>query len=273
MSNGRFARRGSRRIAWAEEGDGPPLVLLPGIGSGRRLFGTLPRRFARNGFRAIAYDPIGIPPSSEPFTDGFSFDTAAEDVWAVVDDAGLSRVSLVATSLGGKVALTMAAGRPDRVERLVLLASAAVVTPRARRVYKFFEIVAEQVPPDRFGEAMAPFLFGSSFLASRPSVVDDIIRATRPAPETRRLMAAQARALQSFDGVERARRVRCPTLCAAGAEDTLTTPAEVRATADLVHGARYLEFPRAGHSLFLEDAAVFEAVADFLHSAQKLSEH
>lgn len=264
MAPDRFARRGTRRIAWSEEGEGSPVVLLPGIGSGRKLFGTLPRRFARSGCRAITYDPIGIPPSSEPFTGGFSFDAAAEDVWAVVDDAGADRVTLVGTSLGGKVALTMAAARPERVARLVLLASSAVVSPRARRVYRFFEVVAETVPVERFGEVLAPFLFGRTFHASRPSVVDDIVRATRPAPETRRLMAAQARELQRFDGADRARRVRCPTLCAAGVEDTLTPIDEVRATADLIPGARYHEFARAGHSLLLEDPAVYAVTEAFI---------
>ncbi len=273
MAEDRFASRGSRRIAWTDElpegagADGPVVVLLPGIGSGRRLFGTLPRRFAKSGCRTISYDPVGIPPSSEPATDGFSFDAAAEDVFAVLDAAGADRVALVGTSLGGKVALTMAAARPDRVARLVLLASSAISTPRAKRVYRFFEVVAGSVPPDRFGDVVAPFLFGRTFHASRPSVVDDIARATRPAPETLRLMSAQARELQRFDGADRARRVACPTLCAAGAEDTLTSVDEVRATADTIPDARYVEFPHAGHSLLLEDAAVYAAVEQFVTSA------
>jgi len=262
-----FTERAGRRVHWAEVGEGPALVLLPGLGSGMRLFGTLPRRFARTGFRALTHDPLGVPPS-DPLAGAFDFEAAADDVFAVVDAAGCDRVHLVGTSLGGRVALVAAARRPERVERLVLLASSAVPTPRSRRVQRFFEIVAESVPEQRFGDVVAPFLFGRSFHAAHPGVVDDIVRATRPSAATRALMVAQAQALQHFDARDAAQRIRAPALCLAGAEDTLTGTDEVRATADLLPAGRYREFAHAGHSLLLEDGTVFDAVVDFLRAQE-----
>ena len=58
------------QVTPAEEASGeamtqpPPVVLIPGIGAGARLFGTLPRRFARHGFPCITFDPVGVAPSS-----------------------------------------------------------------------------------------------------------------------------------------------------------------------------------------------------------------
>src|SRR5690606_13621235 len=162
-----FAGPAGRRLHWNAIGEGPALALLPGLGSGMRLFGTLPRRFARHGLRALAYDPIGVAPS-DPLDGAFRLDEAAADVFTVADAAGVERLDLVGTSLGGKVALVAAAQRPERVRRLVLLASSAVTSARARRVYAFFEAVAGGVPPERFADAVAPFLFGRSFHAARP---------------------------------------------------------------------------------------------------------
>jgi 3-oxoadipate enol-lactonase len=258
-----FAERPGRRIHWSSIGEGRPLILLPGLGGGARLFGTLPRRFARRGRRALTYDPVGIAPSS-PLGGAFSFEDAADDVFAVVDAAGLERIDLVGTSLGGKVALVAAARRPERVRRVVLLASSALVTGRASRVYRFFETVAAQLEPERFADAVAPFLFGKTFLDERPAVVDDIVRATRPDEDRRALMVAQARALMQFDGSVPARRVRAPTLCLAGLEDTLTDAGDVRRTAELLENGEYRDFARAGHSLLLEDVAVYDAVEAFL---------
>ena len=261
------AVRGERRLHLTiAEADGAGVVLIPGLGSGMKLFGTLPRRFAKDGLRTVAFDPVGVPPSS-PLDGPFDFDAAADDVFAVADAAGLSRVHLVGTSLGGKVALAAAARHPERVERIVMLASACVTSPRSRRVYRYFEAVAEHLPEDRFADAVAPFLFGRAFQDARDNVVEDIARATRPPEATRRLMVAQARALREWDGIDTAHRVAAPTLCVAGGQDTLTDVVDVERTAAILDGGRVLLLPDAGHSLLLETADAYRSTLEFLRGA------
>jgi len=63
---------------------------------------------------------------------GPDFEQAARDVIAVLDDLDLDQCHLVGTSLGGKVALCATNLAPDRVPRLVLLATAAGAPPRGR---------------------------------------------------------------------------------------------------------------------------------------------
>lgn len=252
-----------RRVHWQADGQGQALVLIPGIGSGMKLFGTLPRRFAKLGLRCITFDPVGIPPSS-PFDDQvYDFARAGDELCAVLDAAGAERAHLVGTSLGGKVGLTMAARHPSRVASLTMLGSAAVVPARAQRVYRFFEVVAGKLDGEDFGTVIAPFLIGHSFQEARPQLVDDIVRAVRPSADVRRLMVAQARGLHQFSGEALAPLWRGPTLCVAGGEDTLTLPVEVRATAELL-GARYVEIADAGHSLLLESARAFDEVCRFV---------
>ncbi len=258
-----FVQRGSRSIHYQVEGQGPTVVLVPGLGSGSRLFGTLPRRFAKDGFRCISFDPVGIKPSSTHQGE-YDFAAAAQDIWCILDDLEGTSCILVGTSLGGKVALCAAQQAPDRLDKLVLLASSAVQTPRSRRIYRFFEVLAQNLEERQLAEATAPFLFGRSFHGSRPGVVDDIIRSMRYPQETRDLMIAQAQALQKFDGEEMARSVICPCLCGAGLEDTLTAVEEVRATSKLIAGSQLLELPKAGHSLLLEAASAYEGVIHFL---------
>ncbi|MCB9869564.1 MAG: alpha/beta fold hydrolase [Planctomycetes bacterium] len=257
------AERGDRRVRYATQGDGPTVLLIPGLGSGARLFGTLPRRFVRAGFRCVDFDPVGVAPSS-PHSGDYHLDEAARDVLAVLDDAAIERVSLVATSLGGKVALHVAQQAPERVAGMALLASSAVATPRARRIYRFFQILAERLEPPQLAEILATFLFGSSFHNRHPKVVGDIVRAMKLDDPTRALMIAQAQCLHTFDGSQLVREVTCPCLCFAGAEDTLTGVDEVRATAELLPNGHFHLVEGAGHSLLLEAAEVFDRVAEFL---------
>jgi pimeloyl-ACP methyl ester carboxylesterase len=255
--------RSGRTIHHSREGDGPGVVLVPGLGSGARLFGTLPRRFARAGFTCAAIDPVGLAPSS-PLPGGlYDFTAAAHDVLAVAATLP-PPVALVGTSLGGKVALAAAAARNAAAHRLVMLCSSALSTPRSRRVYRFFELLCTEIDGRWLGDLTAPFLFGETFVNTKPNVVDDIVRSTKPSPEVRAFMLAQARALQSFDGQSLCAQVEWPTLCLAGAEDLLTLPREVAATAALITGAEHTCFANAGHSLLLESAEAFDAVVAFL---------
>lgn len=256
------ARQG-RTIHFTREGDGPGVVLVPGLGSGARLFGTLPRRFARAGFTCAAVDPVGLAPSSELPDGVFDFDAAARDVLAVAAELP-APVALVGTSLGGKVALCAAALRDPAVGRLVMLCSSVLHSPRGERVYRWFELLCTDIDGRWLGELTAPFLFGATFLDQRPGVVDDIVRSTRPTDASRAFMRAQARALQTFDGEARSAQVAVPTLCLSGAEDVLTLSREVAATAARIPGAVHEDVPGAGHSLLLESATAFDRVVAFV---------
>lgn len=257
--------RADRTIHHSRDGDGPGVVLVPGLGSGARLFGTLPRRFARAGFTCAAIDPVGLPPSS-PLPGGiYDFVPAAHDVLAVAATLP-PPVAIIGTSLGGKVALTCAATRSPHAQKLVMLCSSALQTPRSRRVYRWFELLCSEIDGRLLGELTAPFLFGETFLNQKPGVVDDIVRSTKPSEDGRAFMRAQARALQSFDGEALCARVAWPTLCLAGGEDLLTLPREVAATAAHIPGASHECFADAGHSLLLESAAAFDRVVEFLRA-------
>lgn len=254
--------RQGRSIHHSLAGEGPGVILIPGLGSGARLFGTLPRRFVRSGFTCAAIDPVGLEPSS-PLPGGiFDFTQAAHDVIAVAETLP-KPVTLVGTSLGGKVALSAAAMQHDAIGKLVMLCSSAAQTARSKRVYRWFEILCTEIDGKHLGDLTAPFLFGETFLNEKASVVDDIIRSTKPSVESRAFMQSQARALQSFDGQALCPKATLPALCLAGAEDTLTLPHEVEHTASLMPNATYQRIEGAGHSLLLESASAFDLVTDF----------
>ena len=100
-------------------GDGPPVVLLHGLGLSRAVVDpVLPALTSR--FRVLRLDLRGhgaSPASDRPFSH-------LDDVVATLDALGLERVGLVGQSLGGAVAVDLALAHPSRVRRLALLAPA-----------------------------------------------------------------------------------------------------------------------------------------------------
>ncbi|GAA2644542.1 alpha/beta hydrolase [Dactylosporangium fulvum] len=97
-------------------GDGPPVALLHGGGSGRATWAGFVG--ALTGFRAVTPDLRGH--GASPRAAGYPLSGYADDVIELLDDLGLDRVTLIGHSLGGFTASLVAQRQPDRVTRLVL---------------------------------------------------------------------------------------------------------------------------------------------------------
>jgi pyruvate dehydrogenase E2 component (dihydrolipoamide acetyltransferase) len=115
-------------LAGDDEGTGDALVLLHGVGTSRLVWRRVIEPLARSR-RVIAVDVPGFG-DSEPAGPGFDLDTVAD---RLVDGLEPERFDVVGHSLGGAVAVAVAARHPEAVRRLVLVAPAGL-EPRATRV-------------------------------------------------------------------------------------------------------------------------------------------
>jgi pimeloyl-ACP methyl ester carboxylesterase len=98
-------------------GEGPPLVLVPGLAGGFELLGPLARLLARD-FQVISYQLRG---EDDCFSLRRRFDRAdlVQDLHELLDWFGLERPSLLGVSFGGVLALEFAASQPHRLRALV----------------------------------------------------------------------------------------------------------------------------------------------------------
>jgi len=134
-----------------EQGSGPPLLLLHGLGasgfSWRGNIGPLSRHF-----RVLAPDLPGHGRS--PGTPGgdYSLEGMVRGIVDFLDRRGVRQAALAGNSLGGGLALMLARDYPERVSALVLLAPAAAL----RRLPLIFYPL--RLPG--LGKMLAPFLLG-----------------------------------------------------------------------------------------------------------------
>ena len=106
------------RIAYLDEGQGPPLILIHGYG-GSMWQWEYQQTLAAH-FRVITPDLIGSGLSDKPDLD-YRPEDLIESVRGLMDALGLSTASLVGNSMGAGVAIGMALTHPQRVDRLVLI--------------------------------------------------------------------------------------------------------------------------------------------------------
>jgi 3-oxoadipate enol-lactonase len=103
-------------LYWEQAGEGPPVVLVHEAIGDSRMWEPQWQTFSC-AHRTVRYDMRGFGKS--PIGPGkFSH---ARDLVDLLDEVGLERTSLVAGSLGGRVALEVAVDQPDRIEKLVLM--------------------------------------------------------------------------------------------------------------------------------------------------------
>jgi pimeloyl-ACP methyl ester carboxylesterase len=110
-------------LSTMQAGQGPPVVLLHGLGATKASF--LPTLGAlAPAHRVIAVDLPGFGDSAKPVRAAYDAAFFARSVVALLDALGLERAAIVGNSMGGRAALELGLAAPDRVGRLVLLAPA-----------------------------------------------------------------------------------------------------------------------------------------------------
>ena len=178
---------------------------------------------------------------------------------------------VVGWSMGGMVALALAARHPGKVQRLVLVGASPSFVIRPGWGHGLEPGVVEG-----FARSLADDYRGTlqRFLtlqargdeAARAVVTrlrESVLDGREPAPAT---LADGMSLLREVDLRDTATAVRCPTLVVHGAYDALCPVAAGRWLAAFIPGARLAEHARAGHAPFLSHPAWFAAtLRDFLH--------
>ena len=103
-----------------ERGAGPPLLLLHGFGGStynfRHQLGPLSRHY-----RVLALDLPGFGLAERPIDADLSFTAQAERVLEFMDRLDIERATILGYSMGGTIAMRLAAAHPERVERLIVV--------------------------------------------------------------------------------------------------------------------------------------------------------
>jgi len=247
-------------ISYDTTGTGPALVLLHSTVCDRRMWDPQWPVLAEAGYRVVRCDFRGFgatPAPSAPYDD-------ADDVLSLADELGLGPVALVGASGGGKVALEIAARRPQQVTALALVSAMMPghePTDALRAVWQ------------REGELIdAGDIAGAVELTVATWLGPEADEATR---ERVRLMQrhafeVQLAAPEEYEPVEAdvdLHAITAPSLVVSGAKDLPDFRLIAARLAALLPGARAVELPWAGHLPTLErPRESSEMLTAFLHA-------
>jgi pimeloyl-ACP methyl ester carboxylesterase len=241
------------RIAFLDEGEGDPVLLIHGFASNARVNWVEPgwvNFLRRNGYRVVAYDNRGHG-ESEKLHDPHLYGAPlmAEDARRLLDHLGIGRADVMGYSMGARITAFLALAHPERVRSAIFGGLGAnMVRPMAGTGPIAHALEAESI--DQVTNQTA-----RTFRAFAERTGSDL-----------KALAACIRSSREPISREMVGRLSCPVLVATGTDDVIGGSAEELAR--LIPGAEALPIPNRDHMLAVGDRAYKEGVLDFLRRRQ-----
>jgi pimeloyl-ACP methyl ester carboxylesterase len=237
-----------RRIRYVRRGSGPPLVLVHGFSSSIYTWAEALPLLARQ-HDVIAVDLPGFGGSDIP--PRFDSRASAEFLSRVMDGLAIRRASLAGNSLGGALSAVTAGRHPERVDRLILLDSAAYNfspedrPPLLRLAGRLPGWLMDSFPQRRLMRLGLKQVYFDDSKVTPEKVEEYLAPMARPGAQ-----AAARRLLSEGDGFGLPgvlKTVRAPTLVIWGAEDAWIPVSDADRFVQDIPGARKVILERCGH--------------------------
>ena len=247
------------RIHYKDTGpqDAPVLLFLHGFGSSLQTWdvwaGSLEQKY-----RVIRLDLPGFGLTGPSPPNDYSEFNDVNTLTQFVDKLGVSELSVIGHSMGGKIAWTFAAAHPDRVKALVLMAPDGFPQPEAigTKPYAMPAIMGLMkycLPRYFVRKSIEPAFADESALdAKMVSRYHDMLRA----PGVRAAILERGNQTIYTDPVPRLKKIKAPTLLLWGEEDKMIPSSNATSYAGVLAQSKTVFIPKLGHLLHEEQADI-----------------
>lgn len=246
-------------------GQGDPLVMIRGVGSNvDHWYDQVPALSQK--YKLLVFDNRGIARSSDP-GGPFSTRDMAADTIALMEAVGISKAHVLGYSMGGMVAQEMALNHPEKVARLILVATDCGISLRIKAKPEATRLFSEMI---RLGTneaklAAAGCLFARQTFERKPQVIQRYTEVSQRFPTSQKMLAKQWAAVTQHDTCSRLVNIASPTLAITGSEDVLIPPQNAAVMAARIPDAQLISIDDSGHLFLIEKPRQFnDAVIKFL---------
>ena len=236
-------------------GEGPSLLMIQGLGTDHRAWNPIVEHLAPH-LRCITFDNRGVGKAS-PVGGSTTIEDLADDAAELIEAVGGGPMHVCGVSLGGGIAMRVAARHPNLVKSLALHSTAARPDPRLLAVLEFRrQLFVGGVAAQLLRPFVALWGFSPDKMSRRlPTGAAEIDKLSESEYMSHLRIAAE-----QWMSDEELAKISAPTLVTVGSDDILTTPAHAR---DLLRGiadAHLVTVEGGGHAYYAEDPAFFASI-------------
>jgi pimeloyl-ACP methyl ester carboxylesterase len=241
---------GAVEIAYLDEGEGDPIILVHGFASSKNVnwvYPTWVSELRKNGRRVLALDNRGHGESEKLYDPAqYSIPTMAGDVLALMDHLGIPQADIMGYSMGGRMTAWLGLNEPQRLRSAILggIGIGGLIEGTGPG-----ENVAEALEAPSLDDVTDPV--GRTFRAFADQTRSD-----------RRALAACLRGTRALMKKEEVARIDVPVLIAIGTTDDIAGSA--KALGDIIPGSEVLDIPNRDHMRAVGDKVYKTGVIDFL---------
>ena len=240
---------GAVEIAYLDEGEGDPIVLVHGFASTKNVnwvYPTWVSELRKNGRRVIALDNRGHGDSAKLYDPAaYEIGTMAGDVTALMDHLNIERADIMGYSLGSRMTAVLARSQPQRLRSAILGGIGIGLIEGGGPG----ENVAAALEAPSLAEVTDPV--GRTFRAFADQTRSDRLALAACLRGSRRLMTR-----------DEAAAIAVPVLIAVGTADEIAGSAS--ALGKIIPGSQILDIPNRDHMRAVGDKVYKAGVVDFL---------
>ena len=244
-------------------GTGPKtLIMLPGLGDGlRTMKGTaVPMAIY---YRSLAKDyTVYMFSRKRILSPGHTTRDMARDLKEAMEELGIRTASVVGVSMGGMIAQHLAADYPEKVEKLVLVVTAARENPILLESLEEWTACALRDDHRALMDSNLRRIYSERYYRKNRWMIPVTGALTKHKSYDRFLILAEA--CRTHNAYDRLSAINAPTLVMGGEKDVSLGAEASRELAAAIKGARLKMYPQWGHGLYEEAEDFLQTVTDFL---------
>ena len=232
-------------VAFADEGSGPTVLLIPGLGGRISFWRELWPRLI-SGYRALSFDRPGSGGSAAPNT-VVAVEDLARIAVALCDELSISRAIVVGHSMGGAVAQAMAIDHPDRVQALVLSSTWARPDAYFEKAFAQRRDILVLGGPAAYARAQTLAVLAPAWIAANPEATEAFERDAENGCRDPDAILGRIDALLAFDRSDEVAKIAVPVLAVYCRDDQVVPAYMSIDLAARIAGARTTELTAGGH--------------------------
>jgi aminoacrylate hydrolase len=254
---------GDAEIYYEEQGAGPPLMMVPGLGGVGAIWKPQVEAFKAK-FHCITHDHRGCGQSTRT-KGGYTVERMADDTLRLMDALKIERAHFIGHSTGGAIGQIIALDHPERLVSLVLSATWAGPDPFFRRCFTIRRETLTKLGWESYWRVSNAFLYAPWYIAAHAAELAAQEAAQVANPPDLDIAVARIDAIVAFDRRAALGRITMPTLVIVAKDDMVTPLHLSQEIAKKIPNAKLVALEHGGHFVDIADPASYnKAVLDFL---------